>query len=316
MKKKVIVSGAYGFLGRYAARALNAAGYEVYALGHGGWPAEEYSKYGIFRWISSDITYESLCSLDLSGEVHALVHCGGGSSVAYSVEHPSLDYKKTVESALAALEYIRRENPSAKFIYPSSTAVYGVCPDEKISTGNRTNPLSPYGYNKAAAELMCESYNKNYSVSCSIIRFFSIYGEGLKKQLLWDACEKIVKCVPGEDAVFYGTGGETRDWINAADAASLIVTAAGSAGGYEILNGGSGIKTTISESVSLLLAELEKYGITGRGVKFNGMVKKGDPFYYWADISGALKLGWKPGIDFKTGVERYVRWYVNECGAR
>jgi UDP-glucose 4-epimerase len=310
MKNKIIITGAHGFLGRNCAAALSNAGYEIYGLGHGGWPACEYSKFGINEWISADITYESLCSLDLSGRIAAIIHCGGGSSVAYSVEHPSLDYKKTVESTLAALEYLRRENPGARLVYPSSTAVYGVTGDEPISETHKINPLSPYGFNKAAAELLCESYHKNYSIKCSIIRFFSLYGEGLEKQLLWDACNKIANAPDGGEIAFFGTGLETRDWLHISDAAGLILKTAASKSPHEILNGGTGVKTTIKDTISILLNEFTKHKVSGRKAVFNGIVKPGDPAYYWADTEKAGSLGWSPKVTFAEGAARYVKWFM------
>jgi UDP-glucose 4-epimerase len=312
MNKKIIITGAYGFLGRSCAASFAAAGFEIYGIGHGGWPPSEYGEFGIKTWLSSDITYESLCSLGLSGRVSAVIHCGGGSSVAYSIENPSLDYKKTVDSTLAVLEYMRRENPRARLVYPSSTAVYGVCEDAPITEGHRLNPLSPYGFNKAAAELLCESYHKNYSVKCSIIRFFSIYGEGLKKQLLWEACNKIINASAGAGALeFFGTGLETRDWIHISDAAALAVKAAFSGRGYEIINGGSGVKTSIKDTIALISKEFEKYNIPARPVEFNNIVRAGDPAYYWADIQRALETGWTPKVSLAEGAARYVEWFVN-----
>ncbi len=313
MNKKIIITGAYGFLGRNCAAAFAAAGFEIYGIGHGGWPPCEYGKFGIKTWLSSDITYESLCSLGLTGRVTAIIHCGGGSSVAYSIENPSLDYKKTVDSTLAVLEYIRRENPGARLVYPSSTAVYGVCEDRQIMESYRLNPLSPYGFNKAAAELLCESYHKNYSVKCSIIRFFSIYGEGLKKQLLWEACNKIISASGGLGSVeFFGTGLETRDWIHISDAAALTAKAAFSERDYEIINGGSGVKTTIKDTIALISKGFEKHNILPPCVKFNNIVRAGDPAYYWADIRKALETGWIPKMTLEEGAARYVDWFIND----
>ncbi len=312
MKNIIIVTGAHGFLGRHCAAAASAAGFEIYGIGHGSWPESEYSAFGIKKWISSDITCESLCALNSSGRIAALIHCGGGSSVAYSLEYPSLDHQKTVGSTLGALEYLRRENPDAHFIYPSSTAVYGAAPDAPITENRPRAPISPYGFNKAAAELLCECYYKNYSIKCHIIRFFSIYGAGLKKQLLWDACNKITGTRTGGTVKFFGTGEETRDWIEINDAAALVLNAAaaGPDRKFEIINGGTGIKTTIKNTISTVADELAGYGISGRAVEFINRAKAGDPSYYLADTAKVFQTGWKPAVKFKEGAARYVRWFV------
>lgn len=311
MRNKAIITGAHGFLGRRCAEGFSAAGYDVHGIGHGGWPEAEYSKYGIKTWISADITYEALCSIGCGADIDAVVHCGGGSSVAYSVEHPSLDFRKTVESTLAVLEFIRRENPGARLVYPSSTAVYGAaCADERISEGRALNPVSPYGFHKAAAELLCESYHRNYGVKCSIIRFFSLYGEGLTKQLLWDACNKIANAPEGSDVEFFGTGNETRDWLHVSDAVGLMLITAASTAPFDIVNGGSGVKTTIAETLALIVKSFEKLGRAGCGISFRGAVKPGDPAHYWADTSRAEAMGWSPRVAFPDGAARYVEWFL------
>lgn len=300
--KQVLITGAYGFLGRYTSKAFNDAGYQVTGIGHGKWHKHEYNQWGIESWFESTITFEALINMNKSFDI--IVHCGGSGSVAFSYQNPFEDFQKSVQSTLALLEYIRLTDKPCHFIYPSSPAVQGDLGDKKIKEYDPSNPVSPYGFHKKAAEELCFSYSKNFGLKVSIIRYFSIYGAGLQKQLLWDACMKIKNAI--DEITFFGTGEETRDWIYVKDAASLILAiAANEKKKISIINGASGVRSTVNDTIKLLV---KLYGkkIT---VKFNQEVKAGDPRFYYADISNANELGWDPEVELQEGVQQYVDYF-------
>jgi UDP-glucose 4-epimerase len=163
-------------------------------------------------------------------------------------------------------------------------------------------PVSPYGFHKKIAEEICLSYHNNFNIDVGIVRYFSIYGNGLQKQLLWDACKKIYKL---DKVVFFGTGKETRDWIHVSDAVSLLYDFSLKLEGYEVINGGSGIETSINEIIRMLNESMEKPA----NVEFNGVVKEGDPLHFWADIAKSASLGWKPVITIEDGINEYVQYF-------
>lgn len=299
---KVLITGAYGFLGRNVAKQFKLLGNHVTGIGHGKWDPIEYSEWGLDQWYETTITFESLININQNFDI--IVHCGGGASVGFSHENPYEDFQKSVQSTLSLLEYIRLQCKGCKFIYPSSPAVQGNLGDIQIKEYMGKPPISPYGYHKKIAEDLCLSYNKNYGVEIGIIRFFSIYGEGLKKQLLWDACNKIAQ---SDVVLFHGTGNETRDWLHVSDAASLVEIFANNLKGYQIINGGYGKKTPISYVINQLCEKLEKKTI----VKFNGQVKEGDPVNFWADTTNAFAIGWQPKIDLESGLVKYVDYFKN-----
>lgn len=302
--KKVLITGAFGFLGRHTAKKMKEDGaYHITGIGHGKWNFHEYQQWGIDEWHNSTITFESL--INLRNKFDVIIHCGGSGSVGFSIENPYEDFQKTVQSTLSILEYIRSQNYLCHFIYPSSPAVQGNIGDKAISENDPCNPVSPYGFHKKISEDLCSSYNKNFGIPVTIIRFFSIYGAGLQKQLLWDACLKIKEA--SEEVSFFGTGEETRDWINEKDATRLISTVALTKDNLSlsVLNCGSGQKTTVRETLELLVRTYDKKII----VHFNQRVKDGDPRFYHADITLANKLGWEPEISLKEGFETYVNFF-------
>lgn len=297
----VLITGAHGFIGRHTALLFKERGYRVIGMGHGHWDFELSWDFGIDQWIEADIDFYSLEKIN--EELGCVVHCAGGSSVGYSVQYPLRDFQRTVTSSINILEYIRLHQSQVKFVYPSSAAVYGKKDNKPIREDDDLCPVSPYGFHKRIVEELCSSYAANFGLSTAIVRFFSVYGPGLKKQLLWDACNKFSH--PAEEVVFSGTGGETRDWIHVKDAAKLIFCLAKSSEKYEIINGGVGETRTIRQILTCMAAMFER----NPQVKFNQKYREGDPKYYWADKAAAVRRGWHPVIGIEDGLREYVEWF-------
>lgn len=304
-KKRVLITGAFGFLGRNTCKHFKNNGYEVFGISFGKWKHGEEKKWGIDNWRTDEVNLKNLS--EYSTDFDLIIHCAGGSSVGYSISNPYDDFRLTVDSTAAILEFMRLSCQKSRLIYPSSAAVYGEKSNKLIMEDASLDPVSPYGFNKKIAEEMCESYSKNFGLNVSIVRFFSLYGVGLKKQLLWDACEKISK--EKARACFFGTGKETRDWLNVQDAASLFFAISKSKNKFEILNGASGEKTEIKK----ILEMLSKYYDTNVQISFNNEERAGDPKFYHADISKAKKLGWLPKINLENGLAEYVNFYKKAC---
>jgi UDP-glucose 4-epimerase len=296
----ILVSGAHGFLGRNVARKFKHFGHYVVGVGHGKWDRSEYTYWGLDEWIESTITMEVLLRMNKKFDI--VVHCGGAGSVKFSVQNPYEDFQKSVQSTLTLLEFIRLYNPNSKFIYPSSPAVQGNVGDCAIEESMIGTPVSPYGFHKKIAEDLCRSYHTNFSMQIGVIRFFSIYGPGLRKQLLWDTCMRIHN---NEPLIFYGTGRETRDFIHVNDATSLVLDFANSLNGFDVINGGSGVSVDICSVVNDLCTYLGH----SKTVHFSGQVKDGDPLYFKADIRKAQRLGWEPKVDLRTGLMDYANFF-------
>lgn len=301
MSAQALVTGGYGFLGRATAQKFKSQGYRVIGVGSGRWDKQEYGQYGFDEWLSAPVTFSSLVSLN--SEFDVIAHCAGNGSVGYSIINPLQDFKKNVESTAQVLEYMRLQNSSAMLIYPSSAGVYGAKEDAPIKEMDPLNPISPYGYHKKIIEELCESFSKTYGLKIVLIRFFSIYGLGLTKQLLWDASTNFQNSKEGP--VFWGTGEETRDWINARDAAELIYKVSGNKDRLTIINGASGNRVTVRAVLEILKEELG----APAPIKFNNAIRAGDPRFYHADISKAQSFGWTPQVLLRDGIREYVKWY-------
>ncbi len=298
----VLITGGYGFIGRNIAKYYGEKGWNVTAIGHGAWSRKEWTSWNIAEWHTSDITLDALVTY--AGQPNVIVHCAGGASVGFSLTHPFQDYQRTVETAAHVLEFVRLHAPDAVIVYPSSAGVYGIASKQPIPADSPLNPVSPYGVHKKMAEDLLGSYGRHFGVSSAIVRLFSVYGEGLRKQLLWDCCNKIKH---GEYR-FYGTGNETRDLLHIADTAALLYHVSGHASSAcPIYNGGAGTGVRIQDIVE----EMFKCYSSPSLPHFTGKIRQGDPQHYQADISQALSLGWKPTITWQTGIRHYVDWFKN-----
>lgn len=303
MKSTVLITGGFGFLGRAVAHEFKQQGLRVVGIGRGRWATEDALAAGFDMWLDAEVSMSSLMTLNERFDL--VVHCAGNGSVGYSLSNPLQDFYKTVQGTADLLEYLRLSNPEALIVYPSSAGVYGAKHDAPIKVSDALTPMSPYGYHKKIAEELLESYSRTYGIRVAIIRFFSIYGPGLTKQLLWDASAKLLT-ERDAAAVFWGTGEETRDWINCVDAATLVRAAASSPDRFIVINGASGQRVTVRETLSLLRNAL---GVDVE-IAFNGRVREGDPRFYHADIGGARALGWEPSVAPADGMSGYAKWVV------
>jgi UDP-glucose 4-epimerase len=300
MPKCALVTGAYGFIGRYIAKAAAARGYIVAGLGHGDWTRDEWRTFGLSEWHAVDVTVESL--IMHGGSPDAIFHCAGSGFVGYSMAHPFQDFQRTVETTAAVLEFGRLQGTRAKIIFPSSPAVYGAASVSPISVEYPLKPVSVYGVHKKIAEDLCRSYARHFGIRCAVVRLFSVQGIGLRKQLFWDACRKI--CI-GE-MTFSGSGEETRDWLNVEDAADLLILAVDYADSdCPVVNGGSGKGVKVREVLNKIAACL---GCT-KGPQFSGVRRIGDPMHFAADITEARAWGWTPKHNLVTDICDYVNWF-------
>lgn len=299
--KTVLVTGAAGFLGRHAARAWSRQGYEVVGLGHGSWTESEWRAWGLSRWHAGNVDLESLMALGQTPDL--VMHGAGSGSVGFSMTHPAEDFARSVGTLLSTLEFVRLKAPGARVVLPSSAAVYGRVDRTPIPVDAPLRPISPYGIHKLMAEDLCRSYAAHFGLSIAILRFFSLYGPGLHKQLLWDACERFNR---GE-ASFGGTGQEIRDWLHVEDAAGLALIAAQQAGAScPVANGGTGTGLRVCDVLEMLRRSFSQAPPLG----FDGGGRPGDPEVYEANIREARAWGWRAQIAHREGIESYADWYL------
>jgi UDP-glucose 4-epimerase len=180
----------------------------------------------------------------------------------------------------------------------SSAAVYGQPGRLPIAETDEPKPISPYGAHRLEVERLAMSSGAPTVVA----RVFSAYGEGLRRQVLWDIA---LKARAGGPVELWGTGDESRDFVHATDVGRAIAAlCADGSFTNDVVNIGSGAETTIRELAQLLLHALG----SDTEVVFQGVEREGDPLRWRADVTRLHSLGWNPSIPFDAGVASYARW--------
>jgi UDP-glucose 4-epimerase len=279
-----LVTGGRGFLGTAIVRALRAAGYAVEVAA-----------------TSSRSDFLDRARVRALAPFDVLIHCAGSSSVGASLADPHGDFEKTVPPLALLLDSVRTRAAQTRVVLLSSAAVYGNAAELPTPESCPVAPVSPYGFHKRMCEELCLSYGRNYGVASVILRLFSVYGPGLRKQLFWDACRK----ARAAETLFAGTGDEERDWLHVDDAAALVVASLSHAvSDAPVINGASGVGVRVRDAIDQIYRELE-----AGPARFSGAIRAGDPNRYVADITRARALGWSPRIDIQRGIAEYVAWF-------
>jgi len=292
------VTGIAGFLGRYVSREFARAGWRVVGI---DMVAVENAP--------PDVEYRqmSLPSADLGVLLSAIaplacIHCAGRASVGHSVAEPAADFRESADVTFELLDCIRRFAPKCRTVLLSSAAVYGNPVLLPVSEDHETAPLSPYGYHKLICETLAEEFARIYGLTTAVVRIFSAYGPGLRRQVVWDICQRALN---SDSLQLHGTGEESRDFIHAGDvAAALLAIVEGAAFQAERYNVATGYETTIRS-----LAE-QVVDVLGVRVKpeFNGQATPGDPRNWRADVGRLAGLGFVPRIGLSEGLRSVAAW--------
>ncbi|WP_084506694.1 NAD-dependent epimerase/dehydratase family protein [Geminicoccus roseus] len=302
-----VVTGCFGFLGGTVVEQLVKSGWRVAGIGHGrrGLP--------LAMAVEDEVTQESLRALFAAfGKPQLVVHCAGTGSVGRAQAEPFAEFHRSVGVTAQVIEAVRHDAPDAVLVYPSSAAVYGESNKPALAEDEPLRPVSVYGSHKVACEELVRSAARDLGLKTRIVRFFSLYGEGLRKQLLWDTCSKLAD---GRlELSMFGTGEEQRDFMHGRDAARLIERLADpELGSFLLVNGGTGKATTVRAITERLATG------TGRfvNVAFGGEEHRGNPKSLVADATRLTReLDFAPATELGAGLSAYARWALNELGAR
>lgn len=305
------ITGARGFIGRHLSRRLASDGYRVAGLGHGAWPAADAINWGLAYWLNGDVSASNLAQMHIElGQPEGIFHFAGGSSVGAALANPHEDFMRTVGSTAELLEWIRQHSPDSPLIAVSSAAVYGAGHDGLIPEDARLTPYSPYGTHKLMMEELCRSYAVNFGLSIALPRLFSVFGPELKKQLLWDTCNKLA--TQGE-AELGGSGEELRDWTHVSDVVAALVRLLTFANTTApVLNIATGRPVPVREVVATLAHAWSPDAPPH--IHFTGRSRAGDPHSLCADVGRLSSLGISCEASVREGVTEYVSWFHAQKG--
>ncbi|MHA3771977.1 NAD-dependent epimerase/dehydratase family protein [Verrucomicrobiota bacterium sgz303538] len=300
MNRTVLITGVAGFLGRTVAREFSRAGWHV--LGVDDSAPENASLPTGARYHRARLPHPSLAELIRETSPQACVHCAGRASVPLSLQDPAADFNGNTALTFELLNTLRQHAPQCRFLFLSSAAVYGNPATLPVCETHPTAPLSPYGYHKLQSELLCEEFTCVYGLPTAAVRIFSAYGPGLRRQVIWDICAKLLN---GGDLRLYGTGRESRDFIHAVDVAKALVLLAERAPcDGERYNLASGQEVTIAELFNQLALALDR---PAQPI-FDGQTRAGDPLNWRADVGRLQTLGFQPSVSLDHGLRGVAAW--------
>lgn len=300
MTQTVLITGVTGFIGRYIARQFTQAGWSV--IGIGTRPPENAPTQSLSLYKQIKLPSPELGGLIQEWQPQVCVHCAARASVPLSVSEPAADFNNGVVVTFGLLDALRIYAPECKVIYLSSAAVYGNPTTLPITENHSLHPISPYGYHKLLCEQLCQEFFHVYSLSTSIVRIFSAYGPGLRRQVVWDIC---YKALTNSSVNLQGTGNESRDFIHGRDIAKAIYTLVEQSPCQgNVYNLASGRETTIKELTNLILDRLK----VKVDVHFDGVSPLGKPLNWQADISSIKQLGFIPEVTLERGIDVYSQW--------
>lgn len=298
---KVLIIGSEGFIGSHLIEFFLLKGFEVIGV-----DLLEQSRLPI-SYYQLNMQNDTLTNVLKQYSFDYCINAAGNGDVNLSVSNPEQDFKSNTFFTFQILEGLRLYNPNCKFLYISSAAVYGNPEKLPVSETDSVKPISPYGWHKLLSENICKEYYELYNIQSAIVRPFSVYGPGLKKQIFWDIFNKSSN--QNETLELWGGGQEARDFIYINDlvvAIDLILSQPNLKA--ELYNIASGEMTLIHDVANLLLKNL---GIN-KSVAFNGLIHKGNPIQWKADISKLNNLGFVPNMNIEKGVFNLAAWLKSQ----
>lgn len=327
-QKRILLTGGAGFIGSHVAERLVRDAHTLSIIDNfdSFYPREwkernldEVRRAGTFDLHEADIRdVDALRRLFEAGKFDCVIHLAALAGVRPSIERP-LEYEKVNVAGTANLLELCREFRIARFVFGSSSSVYGATSRVPFSEDHvEGKPISPYAATKLAAELLCHTYAHLFQLECVCLRFFTVYGPRQRPDL---AIRKFVTFMEeGKPLPFFGDGTSGRDYTYVDDIVEGVVAAmnfdvrshSGEAAPFDTFNLGNSSPVSLSELVS----EIEI--VTGLKATLDRKpFQAGDvPITCASTMKAERLLGFKAKTPFREGLERFVEWYRNAAPDR
>jgi UDP-glucose 4-epimerase len=306
---KCLVTGVAGFIGSHLAEKLIEQAHHVLGVDcFTDYYAKEIKQQNIDNLLKSrnfTFVHQDILDLDLADILEGadvIFHLAAQAGVRTSWgQNFEIYAKNNILATQCLLEAVKERNIK-KFVFASSSSVYGDTDDLPMKETSLPKPISPYGVSKLAAEHLCRLYWKNFNVPAISLRYFSVFGSRQRPDM---AFHKFIKAIlAGEEIVIYGDGKQTRDFTYISDIVEANILAMRSNVVGETFNIGGGARVQLSSVIQILEDILN----TKARVKFD-VVQKGDVKHTFADISKAEEmLGYEPKVALTEGLRQQVKW--------
>jgi UDP-glucose 4-epimerase len=301
---RLLVTGCHGFIGGTLGRLGGTLrGYDVFGIGRRPEPPDAWP--GLY--LEADLAGREFVQILEETQPDVILHAAGPSSVHASLQEPLDDFRASTVCWAATLDAVRRAGLQSLLVFISSAAVYGNPRSLPVGEDASIAPISPYGFHKAACELLSESAAGCFGLDVLTLRCFSLFGERQRRLLVWELYEQFAG--PSPTVWLAGTGKESRDYLSVGDleeALSQLVGQRPAFNGHVILNVGRGVETEVGR----LADELRALVAPGKSTRARGGSRPGDPLHWRADISKLRGLipRWQPRPLSTTLEECVAHW--------
>jgi nucleoside-diphosphate-sugar epimerase len=307
---RALVTGVAGFIGSTLAERLIADGVDVVGIDsftdYYPRPMKERNLSGLrgsrgFRFVESRVQDTDLRSL-LADRTH-IFHLAAQAGVRKSWGRDFAIYtENNIEATQVLLEAAATAPALERLVYASSSSVYGDNTPMPFREDAMTQPVSPYGVSKLAAEQLCYLYYANFKVPTVSLRYFTVYGPRQRPDM---GFHKFLRAtLVGEPITLYGDGEQTRDFTFVRDIVSANIAAATSGVPGRVYNIGGGSRVSVNEVLDLIGR------VAGRKpVVRVDPAQKGDMRHTYADTSLArTDLGFVPTVGLEEGLTAEYQW--------
>ena len=308
--ESAVVTGVAGFVGSRLAETLLELGVRVRGLD------------SITPYYSPELKHANLAVLsahkefdfrrvDLSTDDLAS-HLEGGPVVFHQAAQPGVrsswanGFPNSVTNNVTATQRLLEAAKDAhveRFVYASSSSVYGEAAETPMTEGGPLRPFSPYGVTKLSAEQLCTVYADNWGLPTVSLRYFTVYGPGQRPDMAIHRLMQSALC--GVEFPLYASSDHIRDFTYVDDIVAANLAAARPLPSGTIMNVAGGAVVTMRE----LMSTVEE--VTGRRLKVVDEAKKaGDVTRTEADLKRVKKLlAWSPQIGLREGLGRQMEWH-------
>ncbi|XLS28487.1 SDR family NAD(P)-dependent oxidoreductase [Flavobacteriaceae bacterium M23B6Z8] len=311
--KKVLVTGADGFIGSHTVEALLKQDVAVHAFclynsfGTRGWldtlPETLLSKAKVFMGNICDV---HTLSKAMQG-CDTVIHLAAQVSIPYSYEATSLFADTNIKGTLNVLE-TARDQAISHVLFASSSEVYGTAIEVPITEQHPLQPQSPYAATKVAADALALSFFRSFKLPVTIFRPFNTFGPRQSARAVIPAI--ITQLLAGKQTVELGNLNPTRDFLYVTDTVEAILTIARTPGlAGQTFNICSNTEISIEKLAALLVSKLQP------GAKLVGDAKRQRPetsevYRLYGDASLLKsKTSWRPGLTLEQGLEFTIEWF-------